>query len=87
MTKLRDTFLRVDVDDDGTKRAAFVDHVPDDAQVLVCIAVSVPLVLPDNLLGTCDACRCGIQFRPAAAATPIKVCTHCAADWMEAPPQ
>jgi hypothetical protein len=76
----RDFFLQVD--DDGT--AKLIRELPDDAQFIVCMKVSVPLILPDNALSICSSCGCGIQLRPVANALTIpKVCVDCSVAWIE----
>jgi len=45
--------------------------------------LSVPLILPDNLLGNCAGCGRAVQFRPATAPAPIKLCVGCVPAWVE----
>ena len=76
MTKARDFFVQVDTD---TGEAKFIRELPADAGVLFCMKISVPLILPDNALGTCASCGCGIQYRPVGDRPDIvKVCIACA---------
>jgi len=81
MTRPRDFFLQVDT---GTGEAEFIRELPADAGCLICMKLSVPLILPDNVLGTCAACGCGIQFRPVGErANIVKVCIECAPGFIE----
>jgi hypothetical protein len=81
VTKGRDFFVQVDCE---TGEAEFIRELPADAGCLVCMELSVPLILPDNAIGTCVVCGIGIQFRPVGARPDIvKVCLACAPSFIE----
>jgi hypothetical protein len=44
--------------------------------VLVCAKLTAPLMLKDNRIGVCDACGCGVQYRPHAPPSR-KLCQGC----------
>ena len=80
----RSLFLRIDTDDDGQPESfEFVEEIPDDVEAFVCVRVTVPLILPDNLLGRCDACGAPVQFRPVAVDVAPKICVECVPAWAE----
>jgi hypothetical protein len=77
-------FLRIDLDDDddsGTAR--MVDEVPPDAAMIVCVALTAPLILADNHVGRCAGCDMPLQFRPNIPERVAKVCLGCAPDWVD----
>jgi len=69
--------------DTETGEVEWVDEVPADALFVVVMPFSVPLILPDNLIGRCSGCARYVQFRPATAAAPIKLCAGCVPAWVE----
>lgn len=62
------------IDDDESK----------DCEYVVCSRISDPLLMPDNVIGTC--CKCGnqIQHRPHIPTGPPTVCVPCILPEMEA---
>lgn len=50
----------------------------EQADVTICRLMTVPLLLPDNLVASCSECRRLIQFRPHAPKTPRRLCDECA---------
>jgi len=52
--------------------------------VIVCVAWSNPLILPDNRTALCDHCGEAVQHRPYYPATAIFICTACAVVLAEA---
>jgi len=81
---LRDGYVVVDVGEDGEPGPAeVVMALPADAQFIICMALSVPLIMPDNAVGRCAACNGPIQFRPHVPAALAKVCYACAPAWVE----
>lgn len=54
------------------------ENFGEDASMVVCRLVSEPLLMKDNLLGTCTKCFRMVQFRPHAPKTPPKMCDKCA---------
>jgi hypothetical protein len=69
--------------DTTTGEVEWFDELPDDVQFVVVIPLTVPLAYPDNLLGVCSACGRAVQFRPATAPAPIKLCVPCVPAWVE----
>lgn len=59
----------VEIDDDGN-----AEH----ADVMVCMRLTQPLLMPDNAIGICAACSEAIQFRPHGPKRPRKLCWQCA---------
>lgn len=49
----------------------------EEAEYLICVRLTQPLTLPDNLIDLC--CKCGeaIQHRPHVPKRPKKVCMDC----------
>ena len=47
------------------------------ADVLVCVPVTMPLVLPDNKVDDCAACGRRIQYRPTAPRKVTRMCVDC----------
>lgn len=58
-----------------------MDKLNGDEPFVICFPLTVPLGEPDNKLGTCAGCGCGIQFRPNNT-VPIKICSECAESWV-----
>lgn len=55
------------------------DDEAEKAQFFVCMRVGgKPLLMADNLVGTCTECGEQIQFRPHGPTKPKKVCMECA---------
>ena len=50
--------------------------------MVICMEITVPLLVPDNMIGTCASCGKGLQFRPIAEPA-MKVCMECAPDLIE----
>lgn len=50
----------------------------NSCDMLVCLMVTNPLFLPDNLTSSCSHCGTGVQFRPDVPPKPPKVCYACA---------
>jgi hypothetical protein len=50
----------------------------EDADAVVCIRLTSPLMLPDNEIGLCSVCGEAIQFRPFGPKSPPKICWECA---------
>lgn len=63
--------------DTETGEVEWLDAVPDGVPFVVVMPLSVPLILPDNLVGTCDVCGRAVQFRPGSAPAPFKICAPC----------
>lgn len=56
----------------------------DDIDLVVCVKIDgKPLLLPDNLVGTCHRCGAPIQFRPYVPAVIPKMCIECATATLE----
>ena len=63
----------------------FLDEVPADAQFIVVPPLSVPLILPDNLIDQCASCGCAVQRRPITIPEGVPlVCMACTPDWVAA---
>lgn len=75
-------FLRIDLGEDDAV-ARMVDEVPDDAAMIICLELTVPLLLADNHVGHCAGCNRPLQFRPNIPELVAKVCMACAPDWAE----
>lgn len=69
--------------DTETGKVEWLDTLPADVPFVVVMPFSVPLLLPDNLLGRCAGCGRAVQFRPGSAAAPIKLCMACVPAWVE----
>lgn len=50
----------------------------EHADVLVCVRLTQPLLMPDNQISLCDACGEAIQHRPHVPKLPRKLCWECA---------
>jgi hypothetical protein len=60
------------------KRVEVVDQrEAEAADFVICRLVTDPLLMPDNLVGTCKCFRM-IQFRPHVPKLPKKICDVCA---------
>lgn len=57
----------IEIDDDDGERA----------DVMACVRLTSPLIMPDNEIGLCAQCGEAIQFRPHAPAGPRKMCWEC----------
>ena len=66
--------------DTETGKVEFLDKLPDNA-VVVVMPLSVPLIQPDNLVGTCSVCGRAVQFRPENISAPFKLCAPCVPDF------
>ncbi len=53
------------------------DPNADKADAVICRRVTEPLILADNLVGTCANCGHAVQFRPHAPKSPPRVCDEC----------
>lgn len=58
----------VELDDDGNG---------EHADIVVCMRLTQPLMMPDNDIGICAQCGEAIQFRPHVPKRPRKVCMEC----------
>jgi formylmethanofuran dehydrogenase subunit E len=56
------------------------DEEAEKAEVIVVVRATVPLMMADNLTGTCSVCGEEVQFRPHAPKTPKRVCLDCVLD-------
>jgi hypothetical protein len=52
-----------------------------DQIIVVCARITDPLLLPDNVISTCDACGWAVQHRPHAPKGKRR-CLKCAAHLM-----
>jgi hypothetical protein len=62
-----------------TNRIEIVDD-PDEAEMadaVVCMRLTQPLLLPDNLIDLCSKCGEAIQHRPHVPKRPPKICNQC----------
>lgn len=50
----------------------------EDADVMVCMRLTSPLMLPDNEIDICADCGEAIQHRPHVPRVPRKICFECA---------
>lgn len=48
-----------------------------DADVVVCVLLTQPLLLPDNVIDLCSMCGEAIQHRPHIPKGPALVCYPC----------
>lgn len=53
----------------------------EHADVLVCVRLTQPLLMPDNQISLCDACGEAVQHRAHAPKLPRKLCWECAEHW------
>lgn len=58
-------------------------EIVDDADAeladgVVCMRLTSPLMLPDNLIDLCSKCGAAIQHRPNVPKRPPKICWQCA---------
>ena len=51
-----------------------------DADFIVCMRVTTPLKLPDNVVGACSICAEVLQHRPNIPMGPALVCMECVID-------
>jgi hypothetical protein len=49
------------------------------ADAVICVRLTSPLRLPENLIDLCSKCGEAIQHRPHASKRPPKICLECAA--------
>jgi hypothetical protein len=54
-----------------------------DADFIVCVLATDPLMLPDNRINVCCKCFRAIQHRPHVPVMPKKVCFECIKDDLE----
>jgi hypothetical protein len=47
------------------------------SSAVVCMKLTVPLIIADNLTGPCADCGDTVQFRPHVPKQPPKVCLDC----------
>jgi hypothetical protein len=72
-------FLSIDTE---TGDGQWHDAVPADADFVIVMPLSVPLLLADNLVGRCDACGQPIQRRPVVIPPGVPlVCMPCSVAW------
>lgn len=50
----------------------------EQADILVCVRLTSPLMLSDNEIGLCSECGEAIQHRPHVPKSPRKMCLECA---------
>jgi hypothetical protein len=50
----------------------------EEADVMVCMPWTSPLILPDNHRAKCGVCGHIVQHRPDVPKRPMKVCLDCA---------
>lgn len=50
----------------------------DSADAIVCMRLTSPLMMPDNLIDLCSKCGEAIQHRPHVSKKPPKICWQCA---------
>jgi len=50
----------------------------EEFEFVICRLVTVPLLMPDNLVATCSKCFRLVQFRPHAPKKPRRMCDECA---------
>ena len=53
-------------------------EVSNPDHLIVCAALTSPLILPDNQVGNCADCNARIQYRPYYGDGPTKLCSACA---------
>ena len=58
-------------------RFEIADDNMEEAEVLACMRLTSPLLLPDNEIGLCEQCGEAIQFRPHVPKLPKKMCVEC----------
>ena len=56
----------------------------EDAEHIVCLRVTSPLLMPDNVVEVCRKCFKAIQCRPNLPKGIKKICLACACPDMEA---
>jgi hypothetical protein len=47
------------------------------ADAVICVRLTSPLLLPDNLIDLCSKCGEAIQHRPHVPKRPPKICWQC----------
>jgi len=57
-----------ELDDDGNG---------EHADVVVCVRLTSPLLMPDNVIDICSQCGEAIQHRPHVPKQPRKMCWEC----------
>lgn len=74
MTRRLPPIVLIDTD----KRTITAHRGPvEPGSFVLCPPLSVPLIQPDNRLGTCAQCGKGIQFRPGHPPGLVRICTDC----------
>ena len=58
----------IEIDEDGNG---------EHADVVVCMRLTQPLLMPDNEIGLCSECGEAIQYRPYVPKLPRKMCLEC----------
>lgn len=48
------------------------------ADLAICLAISIPLILPDNKTGPCSGCGDALQWRPTLPPKLKRCCIRCA---------
>jgi hypothetical protein len=59
---------------------------PEEAEIadaMICIAITDPLIFPDNEIASCADCGKLLQHRPNAPKKPKKVCISCISPLLE----
>ena len=69
-----------DTDDKRFRMVSRADA--ENAAIMVCTPWSFPLLLSDNVRGTCSGCGIALQFRPDAPKRPMRLCLGCATLWV-----
>ena len=63
-----------------TNKIEVIENDSDEAEradAVVCIRLTSPLMMPDNVIDLCSRCGEAIQHRPSAPKRPPKVCDVC----------
>jgi hypothetical protein len=50
----------------------------DESDAVICVKLTSPLLMPDNLIDLCSECGEAIQHRPHIPKRPPKICIDCA---------
>jgi len=54
-----------------------LDEDGEHADVVACMRLTQPLLMPDNEIGLCSECGEAIQYRPHVPKLPRKMCLEC----------
>jgi hypothetical protein len=58
-------------------RVEMADDDAESAGAVICMRLTSPLMMPDNVIGVCSQCGEAIQHRPHVPRTPLKICCEC----------